>query len=430
MGSPGAVRRVRLLWSWTAAGLSVETVLALINKGALSLAFLDAPVMALPERLDCSYEQLAAERGVSMSFVQAVHQSLGFAAPEPGDMAGEDDATMLELAGLFRGAGVGDDATLRLLAVYADSLRRIAKAEAEFYEANIERRLRAEGLDERQLIELGTRLGDQVIGLLERVLVMVYRRRREHVWTEHAINHVEEALESSGLQARVPQPPAICFVDLTGYTRLTEERGDEAAAQVAGRLGALVNDISRRRGGRPVRWLGDGGMFYFREPGTAVLAGLDLVERGPAADLPPAHVGIHTGPVVSQDGDIYGRTVNLAARIASYAQAGQVVVSQETAQHSSDPQVRFDPLGAIELKGVAKPCRSTRPTASLRRSKRGYRHRALERSSRRQHERSSSSLSRRHRVGLRTMPISLLATLPPRTRFGLRSGGPVAPSDR
>jgi adenylate cyclase len=355
LGSSQAVRRARLLWSWTAAGLSLETVLALINEGALSLAFLDAPVMALPERLDRSYQQLAADHGVPMSFLQALHQSLGFAPPEPGDRAGEDDATMLEMAGLFRGAGVGDDATLRLLAVYADSLRRIAKAEADYYETNIERRLRAEGLDERQLIELGTQLGDRVIGLLERVLLMVYRRRREHVWTEHAINHVEQALESSGLQARVPQPPAICFVDLTGYTRLTEERGDVAAAQVAGRLVALVNDISRRRGGRPVRWLGDGGMFYFPEPGTAVAAGLDLVERGPAVDLPPAHVGIHTGPVISQDGDVYGRTVNVAARIASYAQAGQVVVSQETAQRSGDRQVWFDPLGAVELKGVAKP---------------------------------------------------------------------------
>ena len=63
LGSPQAVRRARLLWSWTAAGLSVETVLTLINKGALSLAFLDEPVMALPERLDRSYEQLAADHG-------------------------------------------------------------------------------------------------------------------------------------------------------------------------------------------------------------------------------------------------------------------------------------------------------------------------------------------------------------------------------
>ena len=355
LGSPGAVRRVRLLWSWTAAGLSVETILTLVNGGALSLAFLDAPVMALPERLDRSYEQLAADHGVPMSFLQELHQSLGFAPPEPGDRAGEDDATMLEVARLFRGAGVADDATLRLLAVYADNLRRIAKAEADYYEANVERRLRAKGLDERQLIEIGTQLGDRVIGLLERVLLMVYRRRREHVWTEHAINHVEEALETSGLQQRVPQPPAICFVDLTGYTRLTEERGDEAAAQVAGRLVALVNDISRRRGGRQVRWLGDGGMFYFREPGTAVVAGLDLVERAPVVDLPPVHVGIHTGPVISQDGDVYGGTVNLAARIASYAQAGQVVVSEETAHRSGERQVWFDPLGAVELKGVAKP---------------------------------------------------------------------------
>jgi hypothetical protein len=77
---------------------------------------------------------------------------------------------MLEVARLFRGAGAADDATLRLLAVYADNLRRIAKAEADYYEANVERRLRAQGLDERQLIELGTQLGDRVIALLERAL--------------------------------------------------------------------------------------------------------------------------------------------------------------------------------------------------------------------------------------------------------------------
>jgi adenylate cyclase len=348
------VRRARLLHSWEAAGMSVETIMALVDRGALSLAFLDAPVMATPERLDTSYEQLAADRGVPVALLQAVHQALGFAPPAPGARAGEDDVTMLDVAELFRGAGAGDEATLRLLATYADSLRRIAKAEADYYEANIERPLRRRGLDEPQLIEFGTRLGDRVIGLLERAIFMLYRRHREHVWTEHAINHVEEALERTGLQERVPQPPAICFVDLTGYTQLTEERGDEVAAHVAGRLAALVNDISRSRGGRPVRWLGDGGMFHFRESRTAVLAGLDMVERAPAADLPPAHVGIHTGPVISQDGDVYGRTVNLAARIAAYARAGQVVISEETAHLAGDHQLRLEPLGAIDLKGVAE----------------------------------------------------------------------------
>jgi adenylate cyclase len=349
------VRRARLLHSWQAAGFAVESIIALVERGALSLAFLDAPVMELPERLDRSYEQLAADRGVPVALMQALHQALGFAPPEPAGRAGEDDVTMLDVAEMFRGAAVGDEATLRLLAVYADGVRRIAKAEADYYEANIERRLRASGLDERRLMEFGTQLSDRAVPLLERTLFMLYRRHREHVWTEHAINHVEEALEGSGLQERVPRPPAICFVDLTGYTQLTEERGDEVAAHVAGRLASLVNDISRSRGGRPVRWLGDGGMFHFREPWTAVLAGLDMVERAPAVDLPPAHVGIHTGPVISQDGDVYGRTVNLAARIASYARAGQVIVSEDTAHRSSHRELRLEPLGPVDLKGVAKP---------------------------------------------------------------------------
>jgi len=333
LGAP-EVRRSRLLHSWAAAGLSVETILALVDRGALSLAFLDTPWMERPERLDRSYRQLAADRGVSLELVQALHQALGFAPPEPGDRAGEDDTTMLDIAELFRGAGGGDDETLRLLAVHADSLRRIAKAEADYYETNIERRLRASGLDERQLIERGSRLGQQILTLLERALLMTYRRHREHIWTEHAINHVEEALEGSGLEERVPRPPAICFVDLTGF---------------------MVNDISRSRGGRPMRWLGDGGMFHFREPHAAVLAGLDMIERAPAADLPPAHIGIHTGPVISQDGDVYGKTVNLAARIAAYAPAGQVVVSEETAHRSDHHDLQFAPRGVVDLKGVAEP---------------------------------------------------------------------------
>ena len=256
---PQSVRRARLLHAWTAAGLSVQTILALVDRRALSLAFLDAPVMATPERLDHSYQQLAADRGIPLSFLQALHQSLGFAPPQPDDRAGEDDVTLLEIAGTFRGAGGEDEATLRLLGVYADSLRRIAKAEADYYETNIERRLRAAGLDERRLIEFGTRFGDRIIGLLEQAIFMIYRRHREHIWTEHAINHVEEALDGSGLEQRVPQPPAICFVDLTGYTQLTEERGDAVAAHVAGRLAGLVTDIARRRGGRPVRWLATAG---------------------------------------------------------------------------------------------------------------------------------------------------------------------------
>lgn len=136
---------------------------------------------------------------------------------------------------------------------------------------------------------------------------------------------------------------------------MTEERGDEFAAELASNLASLVEDISRRRGGRPIRWLGDGGMFHFKEPVAAVLAGLDMVESAPDAGLPPMHIGIHTGPVIFQDGDVYGRTVNLASRIASHATAGQVLASEETVRRSSGKDVHFEPIGSVELKGLTQP---------------------------------------------------------------------------
>jgi adenylate cyclase len=347
--------RVRLLYAWSQAGLPVETIMRLVDQGALSITFLDAPAVEAPHRLDRSYEDMADERGVHESLVERLHESIGFEPPNPHDRAGEDDLALLDVVELFGEVSVPDAAVLRLFAVYADAMHRVAKAEAELYEANIEERLRTSGMTERELMEFGTAFGNRASAALEKALVLVYRRHRVHVWIEHSVNHVEAALEAAGIQGYVREPPAICFVDLTGYTRLTEERGDRFAADVAARLATLVKEISRRYGGSPIRWLGDGGMFHFRDPNRAVDAGLDMVQEAPAIGLPPAHIGIHAGPVIFQDGDVYGRTVNLASRLASVAQAGEVVVSEEVAERSDN--VRYEDLGPVTLKGVVAPMR-------------------------------------------------------------------------
>lgn len=347
--------RVRLLHAWSQAGFPPDTIMRLVDEKALSITFLDAPSVQGPGRLDRPYEEIAAERGVPESLIERLHESIGFEPPSPQDQAGEDDLALLDVLELFRSVGVPEQASVRLFAVYADAMGRLAKAEAELYEAHIEERLRASGMNERELIEFGTDFGNRVSAALERALVMVYRRHRVHAWIEHSVNHVEAALDAEGIESHVSQPPAICFVDLTGYTRLTEERGDRFAADVAAQLASLVKDLSRRRGGSPIRWLGDGGMFHFRDPSRAVDAGLDMVEQSPAIGLPPAHIGIHAGPVIFQDGDVYGRTVNIASRLASVAQAGEVVVSDEVAQRAEG--FSFEDIGPVTLKGVAGPMR-------------------------------------------------------------------------
>jgi class 3 adenylate cyclase len=94
---------------------------------------------------------------------------------------------------------------------------------------------------------------------------------------------------------------------MTGFTRLTEEHCDEKGARLATALAALVNEVARI-GGRAIRWLGDGGLFYFEDVSAAFAAALEMSERAPSTGLPPTHIGVQAGPIVFRDGDVYGRT--------------------------------------------------------------------------------------------------------------------------
>ncbi len=159
-------------------------------------------------------------------------------------------------------------------------------------------------------------------------------------------------LVEKGLHTPSEAIPAMCFLDLTGYSRLTDERGDKAAAELADRLARIAQRTSTKHRGKAVKWLGDGVMFYFPDPGEGVLAALEMVQEARDADLPPAHVGLHAGPVLFQGGDYFGGTVNAASRIADYARQGEVLVSQQVVDLAGDIDVSFVEIGPVELKGL------------------------------------------------------------------------------
>jgi class 3 adenylate cyclase len=91
----------------------------------------------------------------------------------------------------------------------------------------------------------------------------------------------------------------------------------------------------------------------FPDPGHGVRAALEMVDTLAAAGLPPAHVGLHAGPVLYQEGDYYGQTVNLTARIADYARSGEVLVTPAVADVSREDGIAFEDVGSVELKGVS-----------------------------------------------------------------------------
>jgi adenylate cyclase len=346
--------RLRFLKAWDMAGLKVETIGDLIAQGELPFSFMDVPVMAAQPRLPSTYQDLCTQRGIGLSMVQQLHDALGFTPPAASDHVREDDLVVIELLRQLLAVGAEEAAALRLLRTYADVLRRLTQAEADLYEAQVEEPLRQAGATEQDLLDTSGMNGAQLPPLFQQTLVAVYRRHRQHVWLDHSIGHLERLLEAKGLHQRLDTPPCVCFVDLTGFTRLTEEQGDAVAAELAGRLAALVEGISRRYAGRPVRWLGDGGMFVFREANAAVGAATEMVAQAQDSGLPPTHIGIHCGPVVFQDGDIYGSTVNVAARLSARAAPGEVLVSKPVADRIAQPG-RLEPVGVVDLKGVAQP---------------------------------------------------------------------------
>jgi class 3 adenylate cyclase len=126
-------------------------------------------------------------------------------------------------------------------------------------------------------------------------------------------------------------------------------------AEISLTLAQFVSEIAARHRGSVVKMLGDGVHFHFRDPGDAVRASLEVVERAPSQGLPPAHVGVNAGPMIYDEGDYFGRTVNIAARIASHAKANQVLIG-ENLERSVDPaRFRLVELGPVQLKGITEP---------------------------------------------------------------------------
>ena len=171
--------------------------------------------------------------------------------------------------------------------MYGESLGRIAETETEWWRTEVQIPELESGLSVAEMLEATNRFGDEMNELTEQALIAVYRAQQEHAWHENFIEDVESALERAGLR-HGPTCPRPCVSSTSRATRLTEERGDEAAAELAARLSTLVRQRAERRLGKVVRWLGDGVMFFFREPTPAVRAALDMMDDVAGEGLPSA----------------------------------------------------------------------------------------------------------------------------------------------
>ncbi len=351
--SAGDVRRARWIQSLERAGVPLDEMAAAVQRGALSFSFLEMSAFDRFAGLaGVTFQEVSESTGIPIELLLVVREAFGLSEPSPHDHVREGELSVISTVEHQVSQGFRPVVIERWLRVYADSLRRIAETEADWYRTEVVEPLLEAGLTEAEMLEAQGEFGSQMAPLTEQALLAIYRGQQEYVWTKEAVESVEAALERAGLYERLRRPPAVSFLDLSGFTRLTEEGGDEVAATLAARLKTLVRRSSQENGGESVKWLGDGVMLYFPDPARGVLASLDMVEHAEGEGLPPARAGIHAGPVVFQEGDYFGRTVNVAARIADYARPGEVLVTQEVVEAASESPLSFDEIGPVTLKGV------------------------------------------------------------------------------
>jgi adenylate cyclase len=355
------VHVVRLMAAFEQAGISLEDVARGVNTGELSFPmglFMPEPV-GQPE----TYERLAASLGREPELVRRLSREMGLPPPADDRLRAEDAE---HLALILTTLDLADDEELsRFARLYGGSIQRLVTSGLQFFDRAVRQRVAMFDVSEAEKDALTYERAGSYTVLVQGLVSWLQRRHRERAVLEYLVGVAEDSMEERGISPRPPkQPPAIAFLDLTGYTRLAEERGDEAAAEVASDLATVVRETATTHGGRPVKWLGDGVMFHFDDPAGAIRSGIELVENTERATSMPARIGINAGAVIVQEGDYFGRTVNVAARIADYARPHEVLVSDEAKRSAGVVDVDFELVGDVPLKGVAKAVRLHRAVRS------------------------------------------------------------------
>jgi class 3 adenylate cyclase len=349
-----ALNRVRLAHALT-QDLPLADLARAIESGSLHFRFVDA-LFRNPVPLESqTYGEVVEGLGLSFDDLEQLFANWELPAPSPDQRLRRDDLQLLEALRLLSEQGVDVPSFLGRSRFLGENMRRLAESQVRSFGTEIVEPLLASGTPMLEVLEKIAPMSGAIQPAGEELVGWLHWRHFEGAVVHEAVQLLETLMEEAGFAPPRPaHPPAIAFLDVGGYTRLPEDVPDEESAEVAAGLTRIVWSASHSRGGRPVKFLGDGVMFHFEEPREAVVSALDILQQLEDASLPTARVGINAGPVVFRDGDYYGRTVNLASRIVDYARPREVLVSEEVVRGTPDG-IEFESIGDIALKGILEP---------------------------------------------------------------------------
>ena len=291
--------------------------------------------------------EVAEASGLGPHFLGRLLQALG--APIPADderVYADMDLEAAKRAKMFLEAGLPEEGVLETSRLIGISMANLADANVDL----VGDVFTEPGVDERELAMRYAAAARTMAPPLGETLLHAYRLHLRERIRQAVITEAELA------EGRVSgsDEMTIAFADMVGFTRLGESLEIEQIGDLTGRLFELASD-SARSPVRLVKMIGDAAMFASPESGRLLEAVIGLVESARNEDIPPLRAGAARGQALGRGGDWYGRPVNLAARITSFARPESVVVDQSLKDSIAESNGRpfdFSFAGKRRFKGI------------------------------------------------------------------------------
>ncbi len=332
-------------------GVSGTAIREAFARGRIEDAIFEPVLDPARERRTVSAAEIAGRGGLTIAETQVMALSFGLRAPE----AEEPYFTPEEGEALRRIGELREiwppEVYLRVARVYGQALARIAEVEFEAFRHEVEPKLRAASGGSLAALPAIHEAFSRLLPLTDPLILGVHRRRVELETAQAAVREAERHSPSGVLPGAVEVTLAFC--DLKDFTAYAETHGDAAAVAAIEQFAVAVSGELGEQG-HVVKALGDGYMLSFPGPEQAVGACLRTIERMHGEGDLGVHAGVHTGVALYRDGDYFGRTVNLAARLLALAGSDELVAS-EAVVAATRGQFDWRPGGEHRLRGVGEP---------------------------------------------------------------------------
>jgi adenylate cyclase len=345
-----AAAQARVVARMRERGHSLDELKRAGREGRLAFGFVE-DLFPSPEE-QVTVESVAAETGLEPELVERILVILGTPLGQQR-LLSPDDVKALRHCARVLAAGFPLVAFLQLVRVYVQSMRRIADAEVRLFHLYVHEPLIRDALPELEIAEEMGELAADILPLAAPLTDYLHTRYLRYFTEQDVVGHMEADLDAAA--SHLGQVPVtLCFIDLTGFTRYTEEQGDLEALDVVENFVETV-EATLPPEATIVKTIGDEVMVISPDPATLTEWAVGLLGRFP--ERPRPRVGIHYANAFYRDGDYFGTHVNLAHRVVDRAQAGEVLVTDSVTGSLKERGLTCEPIGEVKLKGfpVATP---------------------------------------------------------------------------